>query len=87
MLSILEVGVVLILTGVIGGCWMWFLRGDKRVTRTVDEAIRGGRFTGRSEEDRPRLMRDVRLGFALGIGMCVLVATFGVAILVKGLVG
>ena len=78
------VGVILIITGVMCGCLWWFLRNDdKRITRTMDEVIRGGRFTGRSEQDRPRMIRDARLAYTLLTGMCVLIALLGIAILVK----
>lgn len=79
-----DVGVILIFTGVMGGCLMWFLRNDdRRITRTMDEVIRGGRFTGKSEQDRPRMIRDVRLVYTLLTGMCVLIALLGIAIMVK----
>ena len=66
------------------GCMWWFLRNDdRRITRTMDEVIRGGRFTGRSEQDRPRMIRDARLVYTLLTGMCVLIALLGIAILVK----
>jgi hypothetical protein len=87
IVSIHDAALVLIVTGVIGGWWMWFLRRDGHVTRTVDEVIRGGRFTGKSEQDRPRMIRDIRLAYALSIGMCVLMALIGIAILLRGLVG
>jgi hypothetical protein len=78
------VGVILIFTGVMGGCLWWFLRNDdKRITRTMDEVIRGGRFTGKSEQDRPRMIRGARLVYTLLAGMCVLIALLGIAILVK----
>lgn len=79
-----DVGVILIFTGVMGGCLMWFLRNDdRRIKRTMDEVIRGGRFTGKSDQDRPRMIRDVRLVYTLGTGMGVLITLLGIAILVK----
>lgn len=79
-----DVGVILIFTGVIGGCRMWFLRNDdRRIARTMDEVIRGGRFTGKSEQDRPEMIRGARLVYTLLTGVCVLIALVGIAILVK----
>lgn len=79
-----DVGVILIFTGVIGGGLMWFLRNDdKRITRTMDEVIRVGSFTGKSEQDRPRMIRDARLAYTVLTGMSLLIALLGIAILVK----
>ena len=82
-----DVGVILIFTGVVGGWWFWFLRNDRRVTRIADELIRRGRFTGKTQQDRPRMIRDMRLAYALGTGVCVPIALIGVTILVKSSAG
>jgi hypothetical protein len=82
-----ELGIIISLAGVIGACRLWFLRSDRHITRTVDESIRGGRFTGNSEQDRPQMIRKLRRFYALVIGLSLLVALVGIAILVKSSAG
>ena len=82
-----DVGVILIFTGVVGGCWFWFLRNNRRVTRIADELIRGGRFTGKTQQDRPRMIRGMRLAYALAARVCLPISLIGVTILVKSSAG
>ena len=40
-----DVWVILIFSGVVGGCWFWFLRNNRHLNRIADEVVRGQRFT------------------------------------------
>jgi hypothetical protein len=87
IVSIFDVGIALLGGGVLSGWRIWhYLGSDRQVTRSIDESIRGGRFTGKSEQDRPEMIRNVRRVFAILMGVCVLMTLAGSAILVKGLV-
>ena len=87
IVSIFDLGLALLVGGVLAGWRIWhYLGSDRQVARSIDESIRGGRFTGKSEQDRPEMIRNVRRVFAILMGVCVLMTLAGIAILVKGLV-